>query len=204
MGAKVIVDLANRYNAAFGFITPRVIAPPPVPGGQYLPHFGIANTYSRQQLSFEDIRFINTDKNIDLFFAGGALTKSGRLGNVFAPPPIISWHKNKNLIITPIDGTDSEVVERYGDGNWDMTFQGLIVDMENHEFPFYKIEQFRKMFEVPDYFEVNGQIFEAKGVESIFFTEIDATGVQGYEDTFSYTLKARSIKPLEFYINGEN
>ena len=173
-----------------------------MPYGQYIPISpDSVRVYTNAQPVFEN--FVLSGNGYDLNFSGAVLTKSGKLGNIFAPPPMISWRKSKNFVITQIDGADAEVVERYGDNSWEISMQGLLVDTENHQFPLDKMQQLRKAFEVADSFEVSGQLFDSLGISSIYFTEVNFAGMQGYQDTVSYTLQSRSIKPVEFYLNGE-
>lgn len=200
---KLLIDLTPRFQSAFGVVP--LLAENnagQAPGAQYINLYRGATIVGNDR-SFEDVQLSNTEKSIDLYFGARELSKTGILGNYFAPPPMIGVHRSKNLIITPIDGADAEVVERYGDASWEIIMQGLIVDMENHQFPFDRIAELNRAFSVGDHFEVASNLFDSLNISSIYFTEVDINGVQGFEDTISYTLKARSIKPVEFYLNGE-
>lgn len=198
--SQLLIDLAPRYQSAYGFV-PLLKPNLTIPGGQYLPVLGSVGLIDNTQSNFEDTTFING--TTELFFAGSPLTKSGHLGNVFAPPVMVGYRKAKKAIITGIDDTDSEIVERYGDGAWEITIQGILVDMVQHKFPLSKLESLRKFFEIPDYVDVVGPIWDVLGIKSIWFSEFLPAGVQGFQDTVSFILQARSIKPVEFYLNGE-
>jgi hypothetical protein len=197
---KTLLDLTPRFRQAFGF-APVLQQVQPLPGGQYVPYTGSAKVYTQGNVSFEDLH-INGNGH-DLFFGGASLTKSGEMGNVFAPPPMLAWRKSKNLIITAIDGTDNEVVEQWGNGVWEITMQGLLVDMKDHYFPVERMERLRKVFEVKASFAVSAQLFDALDIQSIYFTDIEITPLQGFQDTCVFSLTARGIKPVEFYLNNE-
>lgn len=201
--AKTFIDIAGRWKSALGYgkAVP-FLTPEPMPINQ-ISLYGDAKAYSAGDMTFEDILLENKEANINLHFGAKMITKSGALGEIFAPPPMVAWRKVKNLIITPIDGTDGEVVERYGDNAWDIRMQGLLVDMENHEFPLGRLEQLRKMFETSDHFKIASDIFNALGIANVYFYDIDIAGIAGFKDTVTYNLGARSIKPIEFFLNGE-
>lgn len=125
--------------------------------------------------------------------------------NVFAPPPMVSFSKSKNLVITEIDGSDGEVVERYGDKSWEIKLQGIIVDMINHQYPEEAVVKLREFFNTAAPLKVisNG-MFADLNIDSIYFTNVDISGVAGFADTIQYTLSARSIKPVEFFFTQSN
>ncbi len=125
--------------------------------------------------------------------------------NMFAPPPMVSFSKSKNLVITEIDGSDAEVVERYGDKSWEIKLQGIIIDMKNHQYPQAGVVKLREFFNAPEAFEVTtSTMFHNLDINSIYFTNVDISGVSGFADTIQYTLSARSIKPIEFTFTQHN
>lgn len=201
---KLLIDLAPRYSAAFGFVPllkPDVII---VPGAEYA-NFYRPQIYAPGNLYFEDLRLKNDEYDIDMKFGAAALTKSGKLGDLFAPPPMLGFERTKDNIVTKIDGPEAaEVVELYNQGVYEMEIQGLLVDMENHHFPLDKIGQLNEMFDVPGGFEVTSEICHSLNIHSIWFSRIRVTPVQGFEDTVQFSLTARATKPLEFFLNGED
>lgn len=200
---KILLDLAPRYNAAYGIVPLLPGGVRTIPGGEY------ANLYSGQVLyttgnrSFEDLQLINNTYDVDLKFGAFRISKSGDLGDLFAPPPMLGFHKSKRNIITNIDGGEGEIVELYNQGTWEIKIQGLIIDMMDHRFPFDKIAQLDNLFRVPGTFEVISDILDAISVQNIWFGDIDITPLQGYEDTVQFTLNARAIRAAEFFLNGE-
>ena len=199
------VNLAPRFQAAFGYVpaVPLLLTNERgMPGSQYVPAFGVQVYKSLEEnQTFEDMSIYGN--GYDLQFAGNLITKSGSLGTVFAPPPIIGYRKAKKLVIGDTNGEEGEVVEVWKNGSWELVIQGIMVDMENHVFPKDKLATMNKVFDVKNVFDISGDWFEALNIESIYFLEFMPVGVQGFMDTISYTLIARSIKPIEFYLNGE-
>lgn len=202
------LNLNSRFQAAYGFI-PVINSPQPIPGSQYMPYPAV-KVYTEGDSTFEDMHLKN--EKFDLVFGGRGLSKTGGLANVFAPPAMIGYRQAKRHEITPVgggvdlEGNDipaGEVVERWGTNSWEIRMNGLLVDMAEHHYPLNLIKTLRLLFQVDDVCEVAGQIFDALGIPSIYFTEIEFNPLQGFSDTISYNLNARSITPVEFYINGE-
>src|SRR5947209_6835043 len=149
---KTLIDLSQRYASAFGF-APVLQSVQAIPGGQYMPYLGAAKAYVQGNITFEDVHLKNG--STELFFGAAHLTRSGELGNVFAPPPIIGYQKAMSLIITNHDGEDIEVVERFGARAWDIRMQGLLVDMVDHQFPLASLKKLRQAVDVKDVWEVS-------------------------------------------------
>lgn len=210
----LITTFEQQFKAAFGVLPLLTSNYRTIPGSQYLPIIAEVGTYADPPSVFEETEFTIGQQTLN--FSGGKLTKSGSLGNVFAPPIIWVARKMKNVIITNVDGginndgnttqvnKGTEVVERWGDSEWDISIQGLLIDMDQHIFPISKLETLRKFFEIPSPVEVAGQIWDVMGINSIWFSEFSPVPVPGFQDTVSFTLQARSIRPVEFYLNGED
>jgi hypothetical protein len=107
------------------------------------------------------------------------------------------------LIITSIDNSDIVVVERYATEPYEITWRGLLIDMENHEFPLGKMEQMNKIFETNDAWNVASEILQAVNVHAIFIKDLSFEFVEGFEDTISYTMTLQSIRPLEYDLISE-
>lgn len=205
MAKKTIVDLGSRYRNAFGFVASGV-------GDSLLETgfddaSGISKVYVKGNGSFEEITLrANGSNGIELHF-GDMLTTEGTT-SIFAPPPMMNFDKEKKIMVTPIDDSDedptndAEVVERYNSGSWEINIQGLLLDMANHQFPQNQIRLLRQVFDINDVLEVEGDWFDALNIKSIYIKSFSISGVQGYEDTVQFTVKAASIKPVEFFLKN--
>jgi len=208
---KYTISLADRFSSAFGFVAKNMASK--------LLGVGLSDSglYTNIQLIengdaiFDEItlRGNGFDLRFGAFpFVGGnhgVLDSLGILKNkssestVFAPPPMFTFSRGKNIQTTSINGSDAEVVENYGLKSWRIKIQGLLIDMDNHQYPSDKIRMIRQVFEVGNQFAVEGKIFDDLGIDSIYFTELNTlSGVEGFEDTWKYTLTAKSIIPVEF------
>lgn len=198
--AKVI-DLGARLKAAFGYVSANESEA--LRKQQFAQTNGISGAgIYLHDASFEEITIKKNDTE-KLFF-GSMMGNRGDGYEVYAPPPMCSFRKSKNLIITEIDGTDAEVVERYGDKSWQIRVQGILVDMQNHQYPKQQVIRLREFFDVQAALAVEGQFFDDLNIKSIYFTDVELAGVAGFTDSIQYTLTARSIKPVEFFFVKNN
>ena len=213
------IDLTDRMFAAFGY----------VPSGypkQDVVRAGIAAAYASDAAisiglgranialikkkiganvfvngcSFADLTLRNSDNGKCYEFANGLLTEAAT--GILAPPPMLSFQRDKNIIKTAIDGSDSEVVESFGCKSWEITMEGILVDMESHQYPKTTMQELREMFEVNNSFEVfDCDIMADLGIENIYIDKLNELKVlMEYQDTIKYKLIAHSIKPVEFFI----
>lgn len=125
---------------------------------------------------------------------------SGEIQGVLAPPMMLEFSREKDLIETKVNGSDNVVVERWGTKPWDVEMRGILVDMNDKHYPNRLIEQLNEFFEIDDIIEVEGLQFEDKKIESIYFKSLRFTPVEGYQDTIQFTLSASAIKPIEFNV----
>jgi len=210
LSVKKQINIGERLKSAFGAVSKNV--------SHALKDFGKKNgisnagVYSTNSV-FEKLTLTRTVKSASASTTTNVAPEKESITfdtmltgkeKVFAPPPMVSFSKSKNLVITEIDGTDAEVVERYGDKNWEIKLQGVIIDMKNHQYPEAGVIKLREFFNTSDALEVTSDIFAGLDIKSIYFTNVEIGGVSGFADTIQYTLSARSIQPIEFTFKQNN
>lgn len=200
------IDFAGRFQSAFGFITKNISSRLDKEG------FGevIRNSHNNgfdmksnvfvwsDETTFDEISLRNGSERY--FFAFRSFSEHD--AGVFATPPMLSLKRSKRLVVTCMDNGGTEIVERYATEPYEITWRGLLIDMENHEFPIDKLEQINKIFEANEVWSVDSQILQAVGVSAVYFKDIQIDFVEGYEDTISYTFTARAILPLEYQLTN--
>lgn len=195
-----VIDLGSRLKSAFGYVANNESKN--LRKQQFSKDNGVLKAgVFVNNASFEEL-VIKKENGEGLKF--GAMMFAGDENKFFAPPPMISFSKSKKLIITEIDGADSEVVERYGDKSWEIKMQGVLVDMVNHQYPKSERVRLNEFFEYNAPFAVEAEMFDDLKIRSIYFTDIEIGGVAGYADTIQYSISARSIKPVEFFFVKNN
>lgn len=150
---------------------------------------------------FADLTLKNSSDGTFYEFRNGILTDA--VAGIFAPPPMLTFKCNKNIVTTNIDGSDAVVVESFGLEPWDITVKGILVDLENHQYPFQKMVKIRELFEANTTYEVwDCDILANLGIEQIYFEKVQELKVlEDYQDTVEFTFKAHSIKPAEFFLS---
>lgn len=198
----MIFDFAGRYSTAFGF-TPGHISNKLIEVGfdraikqHHDTNFRASVFVFDSNTHFDEVMLYNDSE--EYLFAYRELAEE--YSQVFATPPILSLRRAKNLVITPLDNTDIEVVERYSTEPYQITFRGLLIDMEEHNFPLDKLETLNRIFEVNSIWKVSSEILAAVGVDSIVIQDINIDFVEGYEDTIAYTFVARATKSIEYQL----
>jgi len=155
--------------------------------------------YDRGDASFAELLLENKKSGTSMKFAITEINDT--IENTIAPPPMITFSRSKNIKTTQIDNSDFEVIECFGSQSWDINLDIILIDFLNHWYPSELIKQVRKIFEVNDTFSVSSQIFDDLNIKEIYFTEIsDISLVDGFNDTVKAKLKAKSIKPTEFFL----
>ncbi|AXG70434.1 hypothetical protein KORDIASMS9_02674 [Kordia sp. SMS9] len=195
----ISIDLASRYASAFGLIANKNQAKPKVSksGKNYN-----LETYSDIDPEFESIKL--TFENNEFNFASLPFLKQNEApeGNILAPPPLISFSRDKQLIETPVNDSDNVVIERWGTNPWNIRMRGLLIDVENRHYPEVSVTKLERLFDYNGVVDASGTQFFDKNIASIYFKSIEISGVQGYQDTVQYTLVAKSITPVSFTLRN--
>ncbi|OPB87809.1 DUF6046 domain-containing protein [Elizabethkingia occulta] len=196
-GESIVINLAARYAAAFGIIAisnkiNQVVA--------------IKEDNKYQVEVYED--FDDTFEEVYLEYNNKELKFSGMLegdtSSIYAPPLMMNFTREKNLIETNVSGGDSVVIERWGTKPWNIDIRGILIDTETHNYPSDKIKELCRLFDYNDIISVVGRQFYEKDIKSIYLKSVDVTPVEGFADTIQFTLKASSINPVTYTLLKPN
>lgn len=194
--AKVILDLSSRFASAFGAIN---VQPLKVVLSSKANIYRL-ESYKPLTEDFERLSLKYNDKEI--VFGSGSLSSKKSIEGILAPPPLISFSREKSLIETPVNGGD--VVERWGTNPWNIKLSGLLIDIDNRHYPTDRVTKLNKLFNYNGIIEVSGTQFLEKDITSLYFKHVDIKGVQGFQDTVQYTITARSSSPVSFTLINPN
>lgn len=206
----VSLDITGRFSSAFGFgvknILGRFIKWNPYRFESYADpddeFEDVTLKYEDVTLNFAAMPFIA--KNASKFHIPLSKPKLIDFGDIVAPPPLISFSRKKNLIITDLEGEDVEVVERWNTDTYDIRMRGILVDMKNHDYPSDLIRTLHKLFNYNGVIEVSGTQFLEKDIASIYITEYEISGVEGYADTVQYTIAAKATSDVNTFLQDLN
>jgi len=196
--AKFVLDLFTRYQTAFGFVAYNAVES--LTNKKRVGNsskFSGAQVYVKTGYCFADMEITNGDFNIKLGDPNFFANNNG--DTLFVGPPMISTSREKILSITSPDRSEAEIVENFGKKSYEIKIKGIIVDMAQHQYPGKQVKQLRKFNDINGYMDVTCQLLNDLGIYSIYTTGMDElTGVEGFEDTLSYSFTARSAQPAEF------
>jgi hypothetical protein len=194
-----IINFASRFASAFGMMPGNISKNLNDKGfGDVIKNelsSSISVYYIDKNSTFDEVSLYNLS-NKEFKFGFGSM--SNELSTYFATPPLLSLKKAKKLVKTIIDGSNSLVIERFGTEPYSITWRGLLIDMENHDFPLDKLKQLSEIFEANEIWSVSSEILNAVGVESVVIEDVSIDFIEGFQDTISYQFTMTQIEPLEY------
>jgi hypothetical protein len=217
MGRVNITNIIERYQAGFGYVATNlaVLSAKTLwrkTLGSDIPIYEAASTSFANLLlknSQNDATYAfgiqeTADGKIISAFTPPALKRNQESENLFiAPPPMVTFYRDKNVVRTPIDRSENEVIEYFGLKPFEMRFQGILVDTEEHQYPKDLLIAINEMFTAPGTYCVEGDIFNDLGITEIFFDGgFEISFVEGYADTIKYNVRAISTAPAEIKAKG--
>ncbi len=196
-GTSIVIDLAGRYAAAFGIVK----------ASEMMSAAIVTKEDNKYEVEFfedfnpvtEDVRLKYNDEELRFF---SMLT--GDSSTVFAPPMMMDFHREKDLIETETNGDDNIIVERWGTKPWEISMRGILVDVENRQYPTEQIRKLHRMFKHNNVIEVVGNLFEEKDIDTIYFKDVSITPMEGFSDTVQFSFTASSIKEVNWSLLKPN
>ncbi|CAA0222510.1 DUF6046 domain-containing protein [Tenacibaculum maritimum] len=201
MSQSVIVNLSDRFKAAFGIYAKGL----PIDFA-VLNSDNTENKIDKRSFNDYDIAYYGAyDKEADTVgfeYNNQKLVFSDMLtgddSNIFAPPLIINFSREKKQMENEPSASDDIVVERWSTSPWSIDIRGILIDVKNRNYPKDKISQLNSFFNINDAVKVIGEQFYANDIDSIYFKSINITPVEGFQDTIQFNLTARSIKGVYY------
>lgn len=196
-GTSIIIDLAGRYAAAFGIVK----------ASEMMAAVSLTKEDNKYQLDFfEDF---NPEDEVVYFVHDAIVATFGEMligdsGGVFAPPMMLFFRREKDLVQTETNGEDNVIVERWATKPWEVQMRGLLIDVENRKYPSNKIRDLHSLFKINDKIETYGKQFEEKDISYIYFKEVSITPLEGFGDTVQFDFSASAIKETSWTLIEPN
>ena len=208
--SRIYLDITGRFDSAFGFAAKNIIGRAVKWNPYRFENYesptddfeDVTFKYEDVTLNFAAMPFI--DKNKSAFHIPLSKPTSPDIDNIVAPPPLITFSRKKNLVITELEGKDVEVVERWNTDTYDIRMRGILVDMKNHDYPSDLVRTLHKLFGFNGIIEVSGTRFFEKDIHSIYIKEYEISGVAGYADTVQYTIVAKATSDVDTVLQDLN
>ena len=196
---NITIDLVARYAAAFGMMA----------AGKAIEKVFVDKS-DPKKYSFDTYPLIDSGVEYSKLVIPGldplefSAVLYGERGNIFAPPLLLGFSQEKSLIETEVNDDDPIVVERWGTKPWEITINGLLIDLDNRIYPSDEIRRLNQNWKYNGVVKVIGRQFEEKDIDSIYFRSISFTVVEGYQDTVQFSINASSIKAVNFTLLKPN
>lgn len=198
-GTSIIIDLAVRYAAAFGIVK----------ASEMMAAVSLTKEDNKYQVDFFDdwnesneLIKIQDQTGNDLLKFGSVLI--GNTSAVFAPPMMLFFRREKDLVETSTNGEDNVIVERWGTKPWEIQMRGLLIDVENRQYPSSQISELNKLFSRNEILMVAGSQFYDKGISHIYFKDLSITPLEGFGDTVQFDFTASAIKENTWTLDEPN
>ncbi|SHK71421.1 DUF6046 domain-containing protein [Epilithonimonas mollis] len=208
IGESIVINLAQRYASAFGIMAVNNAINKAVVTRE--PNKYNVEMYDDIDTVFEETEFIyevfrnNQTQVINKILKFGSMLLSDGDGTIYAPPLMIDFSREKNLIETSVSGGDGVVIERFGARPWNIDIKGILIDVENRNYPTEKIKELIDVFEHNDIITVVGQQFYEKNIDSIYIKSISINPIEGFTDTVHFSLTASSISSVSWTLLKPN
>ncbi|REH00269.1 DUF6046 domain-containing protein [Flavobacterium aquicola] len=196
---NITIDLVARYAAAFGMMA----------AGKAIEKVFIEKKENRDY-NFKYLPLQDGGIEYVKFYVPGleplefnALLHGAR-GTIFAPPLLMGFDQEKSLIETEVNDDDPIVVELWGTKPWNITINGLLIDLDHRIYPTDEVRRLNQNWKVNGVIKVVGLQFEERDIDSIYFRSISFTSVEGYQDTVQFSINASSIKAVNFTLLKPN
>lgn len=186
------IDLRDRFIAAFGFVADNAL------------DTILNNKYVLPQPFQEDtpVGFSKMGTPFfDQFNFEHKPTEGTQFNYKFEIPPMVDLSIAKRLNITTINDAEidgeviggGEVIESWGNEAYDITFRGLLVDMDNHIRPYDQIDQLVQFFQVNGIYEAReSRLFNLAKITRIYVKSLSLPALEGFVDTQPFVIQARS------------
>jgi hypothetical protein len=144
-------------------------------------------------------------------FFDRVMFRNGTTEYKFEIMPMIDMSRGKRLSITKInsaivDGREvggGEVIESMGNEHWDITFRGLLIDMDNHQRPLTQMRDLSEICKVNDVLDCKDtRLFNVLGINKLYVKQpgLKFPPLEGIQDTQPFILETRSYAPVELEI----
>lgn len=196
-GTSIVIDLAARYASAFGIVK----------ASELMSAVVLTKEDNKYEVEFFD-DFNPVTEDVRLRYNGDELRffsmLSGDSLSIFAPPLMMDFRREKDLIETETNGDDNVIVERWGTKPWEISMRGILIDVENRQYPTEHVRKLHRLFKHNNVVEVVGVLFEEKDIDMIYFKDVSITPLEGFSDSVQFSFTASSIKEVNWSLLKPN
>lgn len=124
-------------------------------------------------------------------------------GYDFPYETVVEANFEKKIVTTDIFGSDGEVEELMGNGDWDILIRGFIINYETNDYPAAAVREMTRVCRLKDtIIDVEGTYLNMLGINAISIHRFTPRPTPGYRNMQAFEIEARSKQP--FIIDAEN
>lgn len=119
---------------------------------------------------------------------------------------VVELRTRKNIVITPLAGRDGTVKELIASGDWELTFKGFLINLEEDVYPSDLVKSINRVYESLTAPRTDGGLMQAVpvasrqlndlGIHNLVFTELNFPPMAGAQNACAYELSALSDKDI--------
>lgn len=126
---------------------------------------------------------------------------------LFDFPVMITLSRDPNIGVTIVNENfeagiqPGEVVESFGFKPWRIRVRGLLVDMEEHQFPLDKINEVNRALMISGTYGITSLLLDAIDVQQVYVSgAVEFIPAREFKDTVEFQVTFSSHEPLEAFI----
>lgn len=119
---------------------------------------------------------------------------------------VVELRTRKNIVVTPLAGRDGTVKELIAAGDWELTFKGFLINLEEDVYPSDQVKEINRLYESLTAPRTDGGLMQAipiasrqlndLGIHNIVFTDLSFPPMAGAQNACAYELTALSDKDI--------
>lgn len=114
--------------------------------------------------------------------------------------PLIQVSRQKNIVETAVAGRSGTVKELISNGDHSIQIRGILIEHDSEKVPLEKIQRLKRICDLPVAFEVESQVLNTLGIDSLVIRSYDFPPLEGFVNVQPYVLSCVSDEPVEAQI----
>jgi hypothetical protein len=120
--------------------------------------------------------------------------------------PIVEVGRQKNIVMTDIQGGDGTVKEFISKGDYAVTIRGILASdptdgQHARRYPTRAVQALQEVLELDEDIPVSGRLFKLFGIRNLVIRDHSWPPLPGFTNLQAYELRCVSDKPIELVLN---
>jgi hypothetical protein len=120
--------------------------------------------------------------------------------------PIVEIGRQKNILMTDLQGGDGSVKEFISKGDYAVTIRGILASdpmdgQHARRYPTREVQALQEIIELDEDIPVSGRLFKLFGIKNLVIRDHSWPPLPGFTNLQAYELRCVSDKPIELVLN---